>query len=151
MSARRDRRPPSGRVVNAPTSTGGNGFGNGNTMNAGSSSGRLDATDRPPRPHTAFPLRSNTPNNRTPTATMSTASPPMTGRRKTSGEMQPASNRSDTSEISMNEVLRRIREKSDIERRQQQDREIDLMGPYNAFSRPKSSSVSRIFPSLPLE
>lgn len=40
----------------------------------------------------------------------------------------------------MNEVLRRIREKSDRVIQDEKDREIELMGPYNAFSRPKQSS-----------
>ena len=51
------------------------------------------------------------------------------------------SGRSAGSELSVNEVLRRIKEKSEREKKAQDDKEIDLMGPYNAFSRPKSSSV----------
>ena len=38
--------------------------------------------------------------------------------------------------------MRRLRERSDLEKNQRALREINAMGPYNAFSRPKSSIVA---------
>lgn len=45
-------------------------------------------------------------------------------------------------EVSTNEVLRRMREKSDLARRQQASEEIDALGDYNAFSRPRPSNIA---------
>lgn len=49
------------------------------------------------------------------------------------------SGRSEATELSTAEVLRRMREKSDIEKNKVDQRDIDALGPYNAFSRPKRS------------
>lgn len=43
---------------------------------------------------------------------------------------------------SMNEVLRRIREKADVALQAEEDRNLELLGPYNAFSRPKTSTIA---------
>jgi hypothetical protein len=59
---------------------------------------------------------------------------------------RPASSRpeSDRSELTTNEILRRLREKSDREKQERDLAEINAMGPYNAFSRPKPSMVFAI-------
>jgi len=50
-----------------------------------------------------------------------------------------ASGRSVSSDISIGEVLRRLREKSDITQNAVDSREIEALGDYNAFSRPRAS------------
>jgi hypothetical protein len=47
--------------------------------------------------------------------------------------------RSDASNISTNEVLRRMREKSDVVKAARDAAEIEALGDYNAFSRPRNS------------
>jgi len=47
--------------------------------------------------------------------------------------------RSESSDISISEVLRRLREKSDISKDAIDNREIEALGDYNAFSRPRPS------------
>lgn len=47
--------------------------------------------------------------------------------------------RSDSSNISTNEVLRRMREKSDVVRAARDAAEIEALGDYNSFSRPRNS------------
>jgi hypothetical protein len=59
-----------------------------------------------------------------------------------------ASSRSQQSELSVNEVLRRMRESNDMEKNNRMTAEIHALGEYNAFSRPKASSV-RHFPFFP--
>lgn len=53
----------------------------------------------------------------------------------------PSTSRTETSELSTAEVLRRMREKSDIQRNAIDQSEIDALGPYNAFSRPLRSKT----------
>eukprot|EP01031_Cornospumella_fuschlensis_P028645 gene28645-34583_t len=144
MSARRERRPPSGRVLNNP-----------NNPNRVEYSDNIN-TNNKPRPSSALPLRTASP--RPTTAGPSVAIPrpqssyglPKSGNsssgatdmnRQSKSVPFMDSGRSAGSELSVNEVLRRIKEKSEREKKAQDDKEIDLMGPYNAFSRPKSSSV----------
>jgi hypothetical protein len=58
------------------------------------------------------------------------------------GNYVPRSGRSaasDSSELSVNEVLRRLREKSDHTKNMTDMREINALGDYNAFSRPRPS------------
>lgn len=58
---------------------------------------------------------------------------------------RPPSSRPQTgekSEISTNEILRRMREKNDRERQLIETEEIRAMGEYNAFSRPKLSKIA---------
>lgn len=52
------------------------------------------------------------------------------------------STRSQESELSTGEVLRRMREKSDAKKNELDEREIEALGDYNAFSRPKSSAIA---------
>lgn len=52
--------------------------------------------------------------------------------------------RSDASELSTTEVLRRIKEKNEAEQKALDAAEIAAMGPYNAFSRSKISTVRKI-------
>jgi hypothetical protein len=52
---------------------------------------------------------------------------------------------SERSELSTSEVMRRMREKSEREKKKQDFVQINAMGPYNAFSRPKSSTVCLSF------
>lgn len=54
------------------------------------------------------------------------------------------STRSQESELSTGEVLRRMREKSEKQKNEIEEMEIEALGAYNAFSRPKSSAVSLI-------
>ena len=49
--------------------------------------------------------------------------------------------RTDRSELSVNEVLRRMRETNDVEKNNRMTQEIRALGEYNSYSRPKSSSV----------
>jgi len=51
------------------------------------------------------------------------------------------SNASEASELSTAEILRRLREKSDLQKRLQDQRDIDALGEYNAFSRPRPSTI----------
>ncbi len=55
------------------------------------------------------------------------------------GDVIPQTNRSGESEISIGEVLRRLREKSDTTKNAIDLREIEALGDYNAFSRPRPS------------
>lgn len=59
-----------------------------------------------------------------------------------SSKGKPDTERTAETEISTREVLRRMREKSDLARRQQASEEIDALGDYNAFSRPRPSTVA---------
>jgi len=47
----------------------------------------------------------------------------------------------DRSDISVNEVLRRIKEKIDSDKNNRMSKEIEALGPYNSFSRPRVSKV----------
>jgi hypothetical protein len=51
----------------------------------------------------------------------------------------PESARSDVSDLSVAEMLRRLRDKADIEKNASDQHEIDALGDYNAFSRPRVS------------
>lgn len=84
----------------------------------------------PPRPTTAGKPQTNTQNNPEPQTSSSSARE----RPNTAGTRE--------SEISTREVLRRMREKSDLAHRAQESAEIDALGDYNAFSRPRSSAVA---------
>jgi len=53
----------------------------------------------------------------------------------------PRSNRSDASELTSGEVLKRLRDKVNAKRFAQDEAEINALGEYNAFSRPRASSV----------
>jgi hypothetical protein len=50
--------------------------------------------------------------------------------------------RTSMSQLSTNEVLRRMRESNDLEKNNRMTAEIHALGEYNSFSRPKSSSVN---------
>ena len=47
----------------------------------------------------------------------------------------------DRSDLSVNEVLRRIKEKIDSDKNNRMSKEIVALGPYNSFSRPRVSKV----------
>lgn len=53
----------------------------------------------------------------------------------------PRSNRSDASELSSGEVLKRLRDKVNAKRFARDEAEINALGEYNAFSRPRPSQV----------
>lgn len=53
----------------------------------------------------------------------------------------PRSNRSDASELSSGEVLKRLRDQVNAKRFAQDEAEINALGEYNAFSRPRASST----------
>jgi len=53
----------------------------------------------------------------------------------------PRSNRSDASDLSSGEVLKRLRDKVNSQRFKQDEAEISALGGYNAFSRPRASHV----------
>eukprot|EP00606_Chrysophyceae_sp_TOSAG23-5_P000457 GSChrysophyteH2.ASY1.ANO1.716.1 assembled CDS len=68
----------------------------------------------------------------------------LSSRSRTSGvdsysDAVPNTNRSEQSDISIGEVLRRLREKSDTSKNATDLREIEALGDYNAFSRPRPS------------
>lgn len=141
MSARRERRPPSGRVLNNPNSARLDHFDNGPVAKP---------MDRP-RPSSALPLRTSSPRPTSAAAPSPVIQRPQSsyGVANRNGDNKQDktlsfmdSGRSNGSELSVNEVLRRIKEKSEREKKAQDDKELDLMGPYNAFSRPKTSSVA---------
>ena len=48
----------------------------------------------------------------------------------------------DRSDLSVNEVLRRIKEKIDTDKNNRMSQEINALGPYNSFSRPRVSKVT---------
>lgn len=52
--------------------------------------------------------------------------------------------RTDRSELSVNEILGRMRETSDMEKNNRMNKEIHALGGYNSYSRPKTSSVSEL-------
>lgn len=57
-----------------------------------------------------------------------------------SGRSMMDTGRTDSSNISTNEVLRRMREKSDVVKAARDAAEIEALGDYNAFSRPRNSN-----------
>lgn len=78
----------------------------------------------PPRPNTSANINANPPPS------------------SSSAQHEPNTQRTAESEISTREVLRRMREKSDLARRKQASEEIDALGDYNAFSRPRPSNTA---------
>lgn len=61
---------------------------------------------------------------------------------KHQGRSSPHSTaRSNFSDLSTSEIMRRLREKSDYEKNFRETKELNALGDYNAFSRPRSSAV----------
>lgn len=117
MTSRRER-PPSGRVANHSNnfpekSYGGSETSNSNMFQSQNLSGSARYRD-------------------------------LSGRRpKTAGAASArSSHRSTESNVSTNELLRRMREKNDREKNSRMAAEFDALGEYNSYSRPKSSNVS---------
>lgn len=171
MSARRDR-PPSGRTnVHSARPSTAHSFGNSTissfrdrpTSASGSARGALNS-ERRERLFTPsqsspnlLPVSSNnqpgiastqpSPRKERPktAAPVPSSSADSARLRPTSAGPETASARSHLSvesELSTGEVLRRMREKSEMRRRAIESAEIDALGDYNAFSRPRPSSVA---------
>ncbi len=157
MSSRRER-PPSGRVNMRPTSAlpamrSAPGSARPQTAGAPSSSsarsmegsvtfGERQQSARPSsrsQQQSARPQTSGRPQSSGGIA-MSITSPSKTS--SGGGLNALVSARSQESELSTGEVLRRMREKSEARKNELDEREIEALGDYNAFSRPKNSSVS---------
>lgn len=132
-----------------PSTAGGNNQHSNNNNNNGYSNSGVDMRASMPnlpvrRPQTANPASvtsnnsqpRNNNNNHNNNAVPSSSSNP----NKEKPQVTERSNAE--SEVSTNEVLRRMREKSDLARRKQASEEIDALGDYNAFSRPRPSNIA---------
>lgn len=143
-SPRKDFLPPTIKALQQPyyaQSSSNNLSGNGARPSSGIASGQRN--ERPiERPKTASAVSQSSHQQ------FNSSSNNNNNNNQNQQHAQPQSHRSQSSarsqetEISTNEVLRRMREKSDVKRHERESAEIDALGDYNAFSRPRVSAVA---------